>query len=222
MVLKMAELRYGQLFVADTAKTEFCGKVLAVRNEKTYEIAVMSEEMAWPIVSESCTVYYQGPEQQRRVFSGILIPEGPSTLVLKQTKTATTDKRKYFRLKTDGMSAIMQKERTAAKTVLQKVWAVLKGGKKSIKVQVFDICEDGVGILSPVTLPLKEKFLVEVNLNDDKIPAIGGVRYCAEKENLFVAGLEFWVISEEARKKLRRFVSRELQRKGNPREEMTI
>ncbi len=79
-----------------------------------------------------------------------------------------------------------------------------------------------MGILSPVTLPLKKEFLVEVNLNDDKIPAIGDVRYCAEKGNLFVAGLEFGVISEEARKKLRRFVSQELQRKGSPKEDLVI
>jgi len=218
----MAELHYGQLFVADTAKTEFCGKALAVRNEKTYEIAVMSEGMVWPTVSESCTVYYQGPEQQRRVFTGVLIPEGPSTLVLKQMKTATTDKRRYFRLKTDGMSAVLKKEDRLTKNVLQKVWALLKGDKKSFKVQVFDICEGGLGILSPVTLPLQEEFLVEVNLNDDKVPALGDVRYCLGKENLFVVGFEFRVISEEASRKVRRFISQELQRKGNPREEMTI
>ena len=69
-------------------------------------------------------------------------------------------------------------------------------------VKTFNISANGVGIISETPFQVNSNFIIEVNFCEERIKAIGEVKYCLKKDGLFFAGVEFSVISEETKERL--------------------
>ncbi|MFH0796829.1 MAG: PilZ domain-containing protein [Candidatus Omnitrophota bacterium] len=193
----MAELKPEQYFILSTGKNEYCGKVKGIKSETEYQITFINNKISESELNgQPGRVYYQNKDGNRCFFQAILeVKDG--IFYFQQIDSAVFRGRRFSRFKLNFPMTVKNENLLVSGVVKNDA---LSGQLTNVKT--FDVSAGGVGVISETPFQINSILIIELNFYGEKIKAIVEVKYCIEKKTLFLSGLEFSVISDEARKKI--------------------
>jgi len=193
----MAELKPEQYFILNTSKNEYCGKVKEVKSETEYQMTFINNKISESDLNgQTCKVYYQTKDENRCFFQALLEVKN-GIFYLQQIDSSVFRGRRFSRFKLNLPMTIRNENLLVSGVVKNDA---LSGQVTNVKT--FDVSAGGVGVISETPFQINSTLIIELNLYGEGIKAIVEVKYCIEKDTLFLSGLEFTVISDEARKKI--------------------
>jgi hypothetical protein len=195
-VIIMTELQKEQTIIVNTKTSEYFGKVKEVKDNNEYEISFFNTAPEKNgLIGKQCKIYYQNKEGDRSFFPAI-ISSINGGFFIKQNTLSSFRIRQSTRFKVDLPATVMNEDLLGRGAIRSDV---LEG---VTNVKTFNISTSGVGIISETPFQVNSSFTIEINFYDEKVRAIGEVKYCLKKDELYYSGVEFSVMSEETRGKL--------------------